>query len=104
MNTNQAVIDYAEQAIIHTYNRFPVVFDHGEGVRLYDADGKEQDVFRILADSGVNYARIRVWNDPFDKDETFIDENGTVIYIHRVRPMGAKINEGGAIVWNGTNG
>lgn len=42
--------------------------------------------------------------DPFDKEETFIDENGTVWHTIKVRPMGAKINEGGAIVWNGTNG
>ncbi len=28
-------------AYLHTYNRFPVVFDHGEGVYLYDTDGKE---------------------------------------------------------------
>lgn len=32
---------YAEEAIIHTYNRFPVAFDHGEGVYLYDTEGKK---------------------------------------------------------------
>ncbi len=32
--------DYAEEAIVHTYNRFPVCFDHGKGVYLYDTDGK----------------------------------------------------------------
>ena len=32
-------IDLAEQEILHTYNRFQVVFDHGEGVRLNDTDG-----------------------------------------------------------------
>lgn len=31
----------AEQSLLKTYNRFPVVLDHGEGVYLYDADGKE---------------------------------------------------------------
>ena len=36
------------------------------GVKYYTADGEEQDLFRILADSGVNYIRVRVWNDPFD--------------------------------------
>ena len=34
-------IEKAEAAILHTYNRYPVVFDHGEGVHLYDVDGKE---------------------------------------------------------------
>ncbi len=37
----QNVIDTAEEHLLHTYNRYPIVFDHGEGVRLYDADGKE---------------------------------------------------------------
>lgn len=31
----------AEESLLHTYNRFPVVLDHGEGVYLYDTDGKE---------------------------------------------------------------
>lgn len=37
----QQYMDGAEQAFVHTYNRFPVVFERGEGVRLYDTDGKE---------------------------------------------------------------
>lgn len=38
------------------------------GVKYYNYDGKEQDVFETLAESGVNYIRLRVWNDPYDKD------------------------------------
>ena len=38
---SNAYIEKAEQAILHTYNRYLVVFDHGEGVYLYDVDGKE---------------------------------------------------------------
>ncbi|MBS6397211.1 MAG: aspartate aminotransferase family protein [Clostridiales bacterium] len=34
-------IEKAEEAVLHTYNRYPVVLDHGEGVCLYDVDGKE---------------------------------------------------------------
>ncbi|MGN0276271.1 MAG: aspartate aminotransferase family protein [Hominisplanchenecus sp.] len=34
-------MEKTEQAVLHTYNRFPVVFEKGEGVRLYDTDGKE---------------------------------------------------------------
>lgn len=37
----EAYIKDAEESILHTYNRFGVVFDHGEGVYLYDTDGKE---------------------------------------------------------------
>ena len=35
------IINKAESAILHTYNRFQVVFDKGEGVYLYDTDGKQ---------------------------------------------------------------
>ncbi len=37
----QSYIDEAEQALLHTYNRYQVVFDKGEGVYLYDMDGKK---------------------------------------------------------------
>lgn len=36
----QEYIDTAEQELLHTYNRFSLVLDHGEGVYLYDTDGK----------------------------------------------------------------
>lgn len=36
------------------------------GVKFYDHDGQEKDLFAILAENGVNYIRVRVWNDPFD--------------------------------------
>ena len=38
------------------------------GVKYYDFDGTETDVFRILAENGVNCIRVRVWNDPFDSE------------------------------------
>ena len=34
-------MEKAESALLHTYNRFPVVFDHGEDVYLYDTEGKK---------------------------------------------------------------
>lgn len=34
-------INEAESVLLHTYNRYPVVFDHGEGVHLYDVEGKK---------------------------------------------------------------
>lgn len=43
-------------------------------------------------------------DDPYDKEETVVTEDGTIIHWINVRPMGSKTNEGGAIVWNGTNG
>ncbi|MCQ2518049.1 MAG: aspartate aminotransferase family protein [Lachnospiraceae bacterium] len=37
----QKIIEEAEANLLHTYNRFQVVFDHGCGVNLYDVEGKE---------------------------------------------------------------
>ena len=34
----QDYIDGAESALLHTYNRFPLVIDHGDGVYLYDTE------------------------------------------------------------------
>ncbi|MCR4842131.1 MAG: acetylornithine/succinylornithine family transaminase [Eubacterium sp.] len=34
-------MDNAEKVLLHTYNRFPVTFEKGEGVCLYDTDGKK---------------------------------------------------------------
>lgn len=38
---NKECMERAEQVLLHTYNRYPIVLDHGEGVYLYDLDGKE---------------------------------------------------------------
>lgn len=37
----QHYIDEAESVLLHTYNRYPVVFEKGEGVYLQDTDGKK---------------------------------------------------------------
>mgnify|MGYP002731928315 FL=1 len=34
-------INEAEKVLIHAYNRFPIVFEKGNGVNLYDVNGKE---------------------------------------------------------------
>ncbi|MCR5508507.1 MAG: aspartate aminotransferase family protein [Lachnospiraceae bacterium] len=41
MSKTDEYIDQAERVLLHTYNRFPVVFDHGKGVCLYDIEGRE---------------------------------------------------------------
>ena len=41
MGKTQDIIAEGEQYILHTYNRFPVVFERGEDVYLYDVEGKK---------------------------------------------------------------
>lgn len=38
------------------------------GVTFKNADGEVEDLFTLLKESGVNYVRLRVWNDPFTAD------------------------------------
>lgn len=38
------------------------------GVKYFDFNGEEADVFKVLAENGVNYIRVRVWNDPYDSE------------------------------------
>lgn len=38
------------------------------GAKYYGFGGEEQDVFKTLAEAGVNYIRLRVWNDPYDEN------------------------------------
>ena len=51
MSMNEQM-NHAEESILHTYNRFPVMFDHGEGCYLYDTEGKKYLDF--AAGSAVN--------------------------------------------------
>ena len=37
----EQIMEQAEEAVLHTYNRYPVVLDRGEGVYLYDTEGKK---------------------------------------------------------------
>lgn len=45
-----------------------VIAQEASGVKYYDYQGNEADVFKVLADSGINYIRVRIWNDPFDEN------------------------------------
>ncbi len=59
MQNKLETIENAEQVLYKTYNRFPVVFDHGNGVHLYDSEGKEYlDFGAGIAVAGLGY------NDP----------------------------------------
>ena len=42
------------------------------GLKYYDYEGNETPLLKVLHDNGINYIRIRIWNDPFNADrETY---------------------------------
>jgi len=45
-----------------------IIAEEAAGAKYYNTDGVEEDVFKILSDAGVNYVRVRIWNDPYDAD------------------------------------
>ena len=55
--TQEAFMQEAEEALLHTYNRFPVVFERGEDVYLIDTDGKKYlDFAAGIAVSALGYS------------------------------------------------
>lgn len=59
----QTFIDESEQYLIHSYNRYPIVLDHGEGVYLYDTTGKRYLDFG----GGIAVCALGYSNDSFKK-------------------------------------
>ena len=52
----QEYIRQAERDLLHTYNRYPIVFERGEGVYLYDKEGKKYlDFFAGIAVNALGY-------------------------------------------------
>ena len=50
-----------------------VLAEEKSGVKYYDFDGKEADLFSLLAENGINYIRVRVWNNPYDNEDKRYD-------------------------------
>ncbi|MGN0586258.1 MAG: glycosyl hydrolase 53 family protein [Oscillospiraceae bacterium] len=61
-------IDGLSYDFIRAVDISSVISEEKSGVIYRDFDGNEQDIFKTLKQSGINYVRVRVWNDPFDAD------------------------------------
>lgn len=59
-------VDHLPDDFIFGMDVSSVLAEERSGVKYYDFDGNEADLFRVLADNGINTIRVRVWNDPFD--------------------------------------
>ncbi len=65
---------------IHGVDVSTYISEVQSGVKYYDENGKEENLFKILKDSGVNYVRLRLWNCPYaldsDGNYKYTDEAG----------------------------
>ncbi|MBO4389925.1 MAG: aspartate aminotransferase family protein [Lachnospiraceae bacterium] len=56
LRSEKSIIDQAEENLLHVYNRYQAVLDHGEGVYLYDVNGKKYlDFYAGIAVSALGY-------------------------------------------------
>ena len=85
MTYSKEYIDRAEEVILHTYNRFQIVLDKGNGVHLYDVDGKEYLDFAagiaVFALGYNNQAYNQALKDQIDKALEELIADGTVAAI-----------------------
>ena len=83
--TNDEHHDYASLKVNTPKNALANDFAYGADLSIvaeieanggvyYNEEGKEQDIFKLLYNDGVNYARFRLWNNPYS--EKLKDENG----------------------------
>lgn len=61
-------IDFKNSDFVRGMDVSSVLSLEKAGVTFKNADGEVEDLFTILADSGVNTIRVRVWNDPYDSN------------------------------------
>ncbi|MBR5514398.1 MAG: glycosyl hydrolase 53 family protein [Ruminococcus sp.] len=51
------------------------------GVEFYNIRGSKEDIFSILSRKGVNYIRVRVWNEPYDSNGNFYGGGNNDLYV-----------------------
>ncbi len=61
-----AAVDGLSDDFIMGMDISSLLTEEASGVVYYNEDGEEEDLLAILADAGINYVRVRVWNDPYD--------------------------------------
>lgn len=65
------------------------------GVQFFDFDGNEADLFEVLADAGVNWARIRVWNQPYSSADPSLGYGAGNVDAARATEIGQRATDAG---------
>ena len=97
--TMKNYIDEAEAALLHTYNRYQIVLDRGEGVWLYDTEGKKYlDFMSGIAVFALGYGNEAYNNAVKDQVDKLIHTSNyfyNVPAINAAKSMAAKALEMG---------
>lgn len=69
------------------------------GVSYQYLDGTSGDIFDILAGAGVNYVRIRIWNNPYDSDPPYKGYGGGNCNLYTAKVLGKRATDAGMKVF-----
>lgn len=69
------------------------------GIRYKYADGTQADIFDILAGAGVNYVRIRIWNNPYDGNAPYKGYGGGNCNLYTAKMLGKRATNAGMKVF-----
>lgn len=69
------------------------------GVKFKYLDGTNGDIFKILAGAGVNYVRIRIWNNPYDSTAPYKGYGGGNTDLYTAKVLGKRATDAGMKVF-----
>ena len=69
------------------------------GTEFYYLDGTSGDMFDILSDAGVNYVRIRIWNNPYDSGSPYKGYGGGNTDLYNAKVLGKRATDAGMKVF-----
>lgn len=93
MRESSRYMELAEEHVLHTYNRFPVVFEKGQGVYLTDADGKEYlDFGAGIAVFALGYGN-RAYNDALKEQIEKVIHTSNLFYSIPLAQAAQKLTE-----------
>ena len=79
-----------DTALLHTYNRFPVIFEKGEGVRLFDTEGKEYLDFFSGIGEGLRACEVGYLPQQTQVQKSFPASVLEVVLSGRINSMGMR--------------
>ncbi len=65
------------------------------GVTFRDFEGNEADLFEVLAEAGVNWVRVRVWNEPFTSEDPSLGYGAGNVDAQRATEIASRATDAG---------
>ena len=76
-----------------------VIALENSGITYKYLDGTSGDIFDILAGAGVNYVRIRIWNNPYDSTSPYKGYGGGNCDLYNAKVLGKRATDAGMKVY-----